>query len=111
MTLIFERRIYVKPKSVKNNVYIKRFYFLGSVAVFITWLLLFVFLDLILYLYQNSELGLLESILYFETLQSIIIIGWMILFVIYLSEYFVQAVREELADKTSKVKVTDQYKD
>lgn len=101
----------MKPKSITNNVRFKQLFFLVSAAVFITWLLLFVFFDLILSLYQNSGLGLLKSILYFITLQSIIIIGWIIFFVIYLSDYFAQAIREELADKTSTVKVTEQYKD
>ena len=54
--------------------------FKTAIAVFVTWLLVSVSIDVVLFLHRKLGMGVLDGILYFVTILFFLGIGWAIYF-------------------------------
>lgn len=90
-------------KRYKNN----RFLFVTAIGVFVTWLLVLVFIDILVFLHRDSGLETLEGILYFIAILFFLGIGWAIYIGFYLLENIVPVRKGDSSKDSATVKITE----
>ncbi|OPX93879.1 MAG: hypothetical protein A4E53_00165 [Pelotomaculum sp. PtaB.Bin104] len=89
-----------------NNKENNRFILNTAVGVFITWLLILVFIDIIMSLHHKSGLEMLEGILFFNAILFFLGLCWVIYITIYLLKSTVPVSKREFSKDSATIKIT-----